>query len=105
MYIDMGKDVVSAQLPTDSQSMEQILDVSDLEPCEPLERTLQAVGDLGEGDYLRVIHRREPHLLYPVLDKLGFDWRSRPGGTSEFEIYIWKRTDPVAGSAAMLPSE
>lgn len=85
--------------------MERILDVSDLEPCEPLERTLQAVGNLNAGEYLRVIHRREPHLLYPVLEKMGFDWRIRPGGASEFEIYIWKRTDSVAGSAALLRSE
>ncbi len=85
--------------------MERILDVSDLEPCEPMERTLQAVGDLNEGDYLRVIHRREPHLLYPVLEKMGFDWRSRPGGASEFEIFIWKRADRMAGSAVMLQTE
>ncbi len=85
--------------------MERILDVSDLDPCEPMERTLAAVGDLGEGDYLRVIHRREPHLLYPVLENLGFDWHSRPGGLSEFEIFIWKRADRAAASAARLHSD
>ena len=79
--------------------MEQILDVSDLEPCEPMERTLEAVGGLGEGDYLRVIHRREPRLLYPVLEKMGFTWRCRPGGLSQYEIFIWNKTDRVAAAA------
>lgn len=105
MYGDNGEDVIFARQPMDSQSMERILDVSDLEPCEPLERTLQAVGNLTEGDYLRVIHRREPNLLYPVLEKMGFAWRSRPGGASEFEIFIWKRTDRAAGSAAALQTD
>jgi uncharacterized protein (DUF2249 family) len=85
--------------------MERILDVSDLEPCEPMERTLQAVGDLGEGEYLCLIHRREPHLLYPVLDKMGFAWRTRPGGASQFEIFIWKRIDRAAGSAVALRTD
>jgi uncharacterized protein (DUF2249 family) len=70
-----------------------------------MERTLQAVGELGEGEYLRVIHRREPNLLYPVLEKMGFAWHSRRGGASEFEIFIWKRTDRAAGSAAALRTD
>ena len=82
--------------------MEIVLDVSELEPCEPMERTLAAVENLDKGEYLRVIHRREPRLLYPVLDKMGCDWRCCPGGVSRFEIYIWKRTDRAAGSAAAL---
>ena len=82
--------------------MERILDVSDLEPCEPMERTLAAADDLGEGDYLHVIHRREPHLLYPVLEKKGFAWQCRPGGVSEVDIFIWKKTDRAAASAAGL---
>lgn len=51
--------------------MEYCLDVSNLEPCEPLERTLAAVARLEAGDYLRILHRREPHLLYPLLEKEG----------------------------------
>ncbi|WP_172838775.1 DUF2249 domain-containing protein [Solemya velesiana gill symbiont] len=38
--------------------MERLLDVSELEPCEPMEQTLQAVDTLEQGEYLRVIHRR-----------------------------------------------
>jgi uncharacterized protein (DUF2249 family) len=79
--------------------MENTLDVSKLEPCEPLERTLAAIRELGKGDYLRVIHRREPHLLYPMLEKSGFAWRTCPGGPSQFEIFIWRQGDAEAEQA------
>jgi uncharacterized protein (DUF2249 family) len=80
--------------------MEQTLDVSMLEPCEPLNRTLAAIMELSEGDYLRVIHRREPHLLYPLLEKQGFS-RLTVAGHSEaaFDIYIWRQQDTAAEAA------
>ena len=81
--------------------MEYSLDVSDLEPCEPLERTLEAMKLLNAGDYLRVLHRREPHLLYPLLEKGGYCWFTRPGETSQFEILIWRQGDSSAESAAL----
>ena len=81
--------------------MEQRLDVSDLEPCEPLQRTLAALQTLKEGDYLRVLHRREPHLLYPLLEKSGFEWRTREGGEAAFEILIWPQRDRAAGRQAL----
>jgi len=79
--------------------MEHYLDVSMLEPCEPMEQTLAAIKKLQPGDYLKVIHRREPHLVYPMLEKAGFAWRTEPGGLSEFQIYIWHRDDQDAESA------
>lgn len=81
--------------------MKHCLDVSDLEPCEPLERTLAAIALLKTGDFLRVLHRREPHLLYPLLEKGGFAWLTRSGETSRFEILIWRRGDKRAESAAL----
>ncbi|MCP4127142.1 MAG: DUF2249 domain-containing protein [Gammaproteobacteria bacterium] len=79
--------------------MEHYLDVSMLEPCEPMEKTLAAIEKLPQGDYLKVIHRREPHLIYPMLEKAGFAWLTEPGGPSEFQIYIWHRDDQVAKAA------
>jgi len=80
--------------------MEHRLDVSELEPCEPLERTLDAIKMLQKGDYLRVLHRREPHLLYQLLEQGGFSWFTRPGNTSKFEILIWRQGDSSAENAA-----
>ncbi|WP_428608422.1 DUF2249 domain-containing protein [Sedimenticola sp.] len=76
--------------------MEIKLDVSTLEPCEPLERTLAAIEQLDVGDYLRVIHRREPHLLYPLLEKGGYAWRCQNNLSGGYEIFIWKRGDEAA---------
>ena len=76
--------------------MEQLLDVSELEPCEPLQRTLTAIDRLGRGDYLRVVHRREPHLLYPLLEKSGIRWHTRSAGDASFEILIWRQDDAAA---------
>jgi uncharacterized protein (DUF2249 family) len=80
--------------------MEHRLDVSMLEPCEPLERTLEAIRRLGGGDYLRLIHRREPNLLYPLLRESGFVWHCCAGGPSGFQIFIWREGDRQAALAA-----
>ncbi|MES9858547.1 MAG: DUF2249 domain-containing protein [Sedimenticola sp.] len=72
------------------------LDVSMLEPCEPLERTLEAIQALLPGQYLRVVHRREPKLLYPMLEKAGFEWRCREQDANLFNIYIWRNGDEEA---------
>jgi uncharacterized protein (DUF2249 family) len=76
--------------------MEQTLDVSMLEPCEPLERTLEALQQLEAGDHLRVIHRREPHPLYQLLEKGGFSWHTVESEPGRYEIFIWKRDDLAA---------
>lgn len=80
--------------------MEYRLDVSELEPCEPLERTLAAIRLLRKGDYLRVLHRREPHPLYQLLAQGGFSWRTQSGHTSRFEILIWRNGDSSAECCA-----
>lgn len=76
--------------------MEVKIDVSMLEPCEPLERTLEALRQLRPGDYLRVLHRREPHLLYPLLESSGYTWRCRGDEPGGYEIFIWKADDIAA---------
>ncbi|MES9845435.1 MAG: DUF2249 domain-containing protein [Candidatus Sedimenticola sp. PURPLELP] len=80
--------------------MERLLDVSELEPCEPLEQTLHAVASLQPGEYLRVIHRREPNLLYPMIEKSGHGWLCREGGPAGYEIFIWHQDDPVSTNEA-----
>ena len=70
--------------------MEQLLDVSMLEPCEPMEQTLAAIQQLQPGDHLRVLHRREPHPLFPMLERAGFAWHCRAVGETNYEIFIWQ---------------
>lgn len=75
------------------------LDVSELEPCEPLERALLAVSVLQSGDWLRMLHRREPFPLYQMLKKQGVCWHTRAGFSSAYEVFIWHCGDVAAESA------
>jgi len=73
--------------------MEHLLDVSMLEPCEPLERSLDAIKMLNAGDYLRLIHRRDPQMLYPLLEKSGFCWHCKAVDQNDYQIFIWRAED------------
>jgi uncharacterized protein (DUF2249 family) len=81
--------------------MKVTLDVSQLEPCEPLEQTLKALDNLQPGDYLHVIHRREPKLLFPLLEKRGASWQCLQEGPALYEISIWMTGDLVAEQHAL----
>ncbi len=70
--------------------MDRTLDVSGLEPPEPLERILEALDSLPADDRLRVRHRREPFPLYTFLRQLGFAWRTDQAGDGAFDILIWQ---------------
>ena len=75
------------------------LDVSALEPPEPLERILAVLPDLGGGRWLRVRHRREPHPLYGLLAEAGYRWQTRRDGEG-WEIRVWREGDGMAESDA-----
>jgi hypothetical protein len=78
---------------------EHLLDVSDLEPPEPLLRVLAELDTLARGEYLRMLHRLEPLPLYPILREHGFEHETRAGTHSAYEILIWRRGDTVAERA------
>jgi len=69
--------------------MEHYLDVSKLAPPEPLEQILDALSELPAGDRLRVVHRRDPVPLYPILRDLGYQWETCQPLPGQFEIRIW----------------
>lgn len=75
---------------------ERILDVRGLEPPEPLEKTLDAVAALQPGERLRMIHHREPCLLYPLLAKRGFQHLAEAKAEDHHEILIWRTGDSEA---------
>jgi uncharacterized protein (DUF2249 family) len=51
------------------------LDNRDLEPPEPLVRTLAAIEELQPGEVVSALLCREPVLLLPKLDERGHEWR------------------------------
>ncbi len=79
---------------------EILIDVSTLPPCEPLERVLAALEKLTDGDYIRMRHRREPLLLYPMLEDRGFHFLTVPHREDDFTILIWRAEDAEAAAGA-----
>ncbi len=82
--------------------MQKTLDVRELEPCEPLDQSLAAARELGAGDYLKVSHRRQPNLLFPMLEQLTMEWRCRECAPDHFEVLVWRAGDAIAGAEAAL---
>lgn len=79
---------------------EVVLDVSDLEPPEPLVQSLAAIEKLQHGEYLRLLHRRRPCLLYENLQKRGYSSETRAGREVACEVFIWRDDDDEAARAA-----
>ena len=50
------------------------LDNRDLDPPEPMVRILAAAEQLGPGETLAALLRREPVFLFPQLEKRGYRW-------------------------------
>jgi len=80
--------------------MEQVVDVSALEPPEPLERILDALADLPPNGWLRVKHRRDPVPLYRMLRDMGYRWETSRLAPERFEILIWPEDMPQPGGSA-----
>lgn len=85
--------------------VERLLDVSDLEPPEPLIRALAVADGLGEGQYLRMLHRREPLLLFDSLEGKGFRFVMRAGHIAPCEVFVWRSGDEAAQAEAMAAAE
>ncbi len=83
--------------------MERQLDVSDLEPPEPLERILDALDHLQSGDCLRAHLRREPFPLYGFLQRLGYAWRTERVDEAAFDVLIWPASVPSPGRPSTPP--
>ena len=78
---------------------EVLLDVSELEPPEPLTLTLEAAEQLQPGQYLRMLHRRDPCMLFGNLDDNHFRYFQRKGTITAVEVFIWAEDDFQAEAA------
>lgn len=65
-----------------------IIDGRDLQPPEPLERTLAALDELQPGQELILLLYMEPHPLYSILTRYGYRYAAefKPDGTNEIRI-------------------
>lgn len=74
---------------------EVTIDVSDLQPPEPMEIVLDRLDKIEDGQYIRMIHRMQPYPLYNILMDNGFRYKVDET-QSLLHIYIWKGIDKLA---------
>ena len=72
---------------------EIVVDVRELPAPEPLEKILNTLPEIGEGSYMKVLHRMEPALLFPILKQNGFDFLLKKAGV--VEVYIFLKRDAL----------
>ena len=67
---------------------EHVIDGRELQPPEPMERTLEALDTLAEGDELLLLLYCQPHPLFNILRNNGYGWSEelRADGTREIRI-------------------
>lgn len=76
--------------------MQQVyIDVSALEPPEPMTNILLALAQLQAGHYLKVFHRREPFPLYEKLNEAGWAYKCQCISENQFHIFIYRSADQV----------
>ena len=68
----------------------QWLDVRNLEPPEPLLRTLEALEHLPDGHELVHVNQRVPQLLFPVLAERGFACEVDDADPERVLVRIWR---------------
>ncbi len=80
--------------------MKHYLDVSQLEPPEPMERILGEVKTLHVGHFLHIFHWREPFPLYSLLESMNLCWLTDADDQGMYHIVIWQNDDSMARKAA-----
>jgi uncharacterized protein (DUF2249 family) len=67
----------------------KVLDVSTLEPPEPMELILKEITKLAPKEHLQVLHRMEPYPLYPILEQRKYKYTVKLNGKIPVELIIW----------------
>lgn len=67
------------------------LDVRGLQPPEPLERVMHALGTLEPDHQLLIVIDREPFPLYGLLIEKGFEFIGEAIAPRHHEIRVWRK--------------
>lgn len=70
---------------------EVLVDGRWLEPPEPMERVLMALGFLSSDACVRFLIHREPQPLYAILDERGYQHETHQIEDGCYEVLIWSR--------------
>ena len=72
------------------------LDVRGLPAPEPMFMALDAVDGLQEGEVLRLVIHREPHMLFPELSGMGVPWEIVAHGHPDWVIMIGPKSRGIS---------
>jgi TusA-related sulfurtransferase len=78
----------------------RVIDGRGMEPPEPLERAMAELATLAPGEELVMLLRCEPLPLYAILEKNGFEYRSKLQTDGTNEVRIQKSAISSSGGAA-----
>jgi uncharacterized protein (DUF2249 family) len=69
-------------------SGQRLIDGRDMQPPEPLEKTLEALDSLAPDEELVLLLHCQPHPLYQILRRNGYVWTEslQADGTNEIHI-------------------
>lgn len=81
------------------------LDVSELEPPQPMQEICRTLASLQHGQLLHVRHRREPVPLFAILEQQQFDFRHRKESEGRHHIWIWHKGDQCAVDSMMIDND
>lgn len=70
-----------------------VLDVRDLEPPEPMVRTLEVLATMARGKTLLQLNVRVPQFLLPKLDERGFAYEIREQSADLIRLFIRHKPD------------
>jgi uncharacterized protein (DUF2249 family) len=69
--------------------MTTVVDGRQMQPPEPMQRILEALDGLAEGDDVLLLSYCQPHPLFSILKRNGYAWSEgvRDDGTREIRIH------------------
>ncbi len=97
-----AEEAVSAADPREAAEADHgvvVLDVRNLEPPEPMVRTLAALETLPEGATLLHINQRVPQLLFPHLEARGFSYEVREQEPDLVRVFIRRASSSPAAES------
>ena len=83
----MAFDSFLARAPVSDELDPVEIDVRDLPPPEPLQKSLDTLESMGDGTVLVQVNDREPQHLFPMLEERGYV--SYSDGTEPTLTAIW----------------
>jgi len=67
--------------------MDHLIDAREMEPPEPMERTLDALATLPAGDRVVLRLTRQPFPLFDLLRRMGYLWEVS-GADGDYQVLI-----------------